>query len=138
MEEQAERTSDLAEPTWPPKDRKSSQLDRGMRSQEKQYNLSDCKKDISLKFKSVKMRGLTLKETDIIKAENYNREILEDTNFSVLNVHGASTAGDAFLVITNLLLCCFRYTVACYKNYAKRMRLKAITSLDILKSSCQA
>ena len=79
-----------------------------------------------------------MKDTDIIKAENYNRKILEDTNFSVLNVHGASTARGAFLVIPNLLLCCFRYTVARYKNYAKRMRLRAITSLDILKPSCQA
>ena len=82
------------------------------------------------------MGGYPSKETDIVKAENFNRESLTDHSFFVINVHGASRVGGALLAIAVLLLACLGYAMACYKDHVKNMRHRAITSLEIIKPSC--
>ena len=52
------------------------------------------------------MGGYPSKETEIVKAENFHKQSLEDKSFSVLNVHEASGAEGALLVVAIMLLAC--------------------------------
>ena len=47
-------------------------------------------------FKHHKMGGYPSKQTEITKAENVNRETLNNHSFSVMNIHGASSVGGGF------------------------------------------
>ena len=58
------------------------------------------------------------KSSEVTKAENYSKESLADssTSFSVVNLHGTSTAGGALLVILVIALACLGYGVAKYRG----------------------
>ena len=73
------------------------------------------------------------KSTEVTKVENYSRESLEDssTSFSVVNLHGTSTAGGALIVILVIALACLGYGVAKYKDRLRKLRHRAATTLDI-------
>ena len=80
------------------------------------------------------------KTSEITKAENVSKECLNDssTSFSVLNIHGASSAGGALVVVAVLVLACLGYGAARYRDYIRKARHRAATTLDILKPSCPA
>ena len=84
------------------------------------------------------MGGYPSKQTEITKAENVNRETLNDHSFSIMNIHGAFSVGGALLVVAVLLLACLGYGAARYRDYIERVRHRAATTLDILKPSCPA
>ena len=65
------------------------------------------------------MGGYPSKQTEITKAENVNRETLNNHSFSVMNIHGASSVGGALLVVAFLLLACLGYRAARYRDYIK-------------------
>ena len=73
------------------------------------------------------------KSSEITKAENYRKETLDDssTSFSVVNLHGTSTAGGAIFVLLILALGCTGYWVKWYKDRLARLRHHATTSLDV-------
>ena len=57
----------------------------------------------------------------------------------MFNIHGASGLGGAMVVIIILLLGAIGYSLARYKNYGKKCRAWALSSLDInFKPSCPA
>ena len=78
------------------------------------------------------------KQREIVKAENFNRELLADHSFSVFNIHGASSVEGLLLVVAVLLLERLGYGMARYNNYVRRMRQQAATTLEILKQLCPA
>ena len=85
------------------------------------------------------MGNYPAKVSKIVKAENYHRESLEDGSFLVFIKHGASGLGGALVVIIVLLLGTISYSLARYKDYAKKCRVRVTTSLETgLKPSCQA
>ena len=99
----------------------------------------DChNKSLPYKSKHHKMGGYPSKQTEITKAENVHRETLNDHSFSVMNIHGASSVGGARLVVAVLLLACLGYGMARYRDYIKRVRHRAATTLDIIKPLCPA
>ena len=71
------------------------------------------------------------KSSEITKAENYRKETLDDssTSFSVVNLHGTSTAGGAIFVLLILALGCLGYKW--YKDRLARLRHRAATTLDV-------
>ena len=73
------------------------------------------------------------KSSEITKAENYSKESLDDssTSFSVVNLHGTSTAGGAIFVLLILALACLGYWVKWYKDRLGRLRHRAATALDV-------
>ena len=73
------------------------------------------------------------RSTEVTKAENYSRESLEDssTSFSVVNLHGASSAGGALFVVAVIALACLGYGVAKYRDRLRKLRHRAATSLDV-------
>ena len=73
------------------------------------------------------------KSSEVTKAENYSKESLADssTSFSVVNLHGTSTAGGVLLVILILALACLGYGVKWYKDRLGRLRHRAATTLDV-------
>ena len=73
------------------------------------------------------------KSSEITKAENYRKETLDDssTSFSVVNLHGTSTAGGAIFVLLILALGCTGYWVKWYKDRLARLRHRAATTLDV-------
>ena len=70
-------------------------------------------------------------ETKIIKAENYHCHSLQDSSFSILNVHASSGIGGALFVIVILLLAGIGYAIARYRVTAKARRARALVSLDV-------
>ena len=78
------------------------------------------------------------KTTEITKAENVSKESLNDssTSFSVLNIHGASSAGRALMVVGVLVLACLGYSAARYQDYVRKVRHRAAMTLDIVKPAC--
>ena len=78
------------------------------------------------------------KTTKITKAENVSKESLNDmsTNFSVLNIQGASSAGGALVIVAVLVLACLGYGAARYRDYVRKVRQRAATTLDIIKPAC--
>ena len=53
------------------------------------------------------------------------------TSFSVVNLHGASSAGGTLLVILVIALACLGYGVAKYRDRLRKLRHRAATTLDI-------
>ena len=85
------------------------------------------------------MGNYPAKAPQIVKAENYHQQSLDDSSFLVFNIHGASGLGGALVVIIVLLLATIGYSLARYKDYAKKCQVQAITSLETgLKPSCPA
>ena len=78
------------------------------------------------------------KSTEVTEAENYSRESLQDssTSFSVINLHGASSMGGAVFVVAILALACLDYGLAKYRDYLRKVRHRATTTLDIAKAAC--
>ena len=78
------------------------------------------------------------KTTKIPKAENVSKESLNDslTSFSVLNIHGASSAGGAPVVVAVLVLACLGYAAARYRDYIRNVCHRAATTPDIIKAAC--
>ena len=73
------------------------------------------------------------------KAENFHQQSLDDSSFSVFNIHGASELGGAFLVIVVLVLAAIGYCMARYMHYARKCQVQALISLETtLKPSCPA
>ena len=72
------------------------------------------------------------RSTEVTKAENYSRESLEDssTSFSMVNLHGASSASGALFVVA-VALACLGYGVAKYRDPLRKLRHRAATSLDV-------
>ena len=56
-----------------------------------------------------------------MKAENYQGVGLDDSSFSVFNIHRASGLGGALVVIIVLLLGAIGYTIGRYKDYARKV-----------------
>ena len=73
------------------------------------------------------------KNSENTKAVNYRKESLDDssTSFSVVNLHGTSTAGGAIFVLLILALGCTGYWVKWYKDRLARLRHRAATTLDV-------
>ena len=63
---------------------------------------------------------------------------MDNKSFRVWYVHGALGMGGALLVILILLLATLGYSLAMYKDYAKKCKNQALTSLETLKPSCPA
>ena len=85
------------------------------------------------------MGGYPAKASQILKAENYNQQSWDDSSFFVFNIHGASVLGGALVVIMVMLLAAIGYSLVRYKDYAKKCRVHALTSLETgLKPSCPA
>ena len=78
------------------------------------------------------------KSTEVTEAENYSRESLQDssTSFSVVNLHGANSAGGALFVVAIIALACLGYGLAKYRDYLRKVRHRATTTLDIAKAAC--
>ena len=79
-----------------------------------------------------------LKQTEIVNAENVNKETLHDHSFNVMNLHGALSVGGALLVVAVPILACLWYGMARYRDYVERMRHGAPITLEIIKPSCLA
>ena len=62
------------------------------------------------------MGGYTSKDSQVVKAENYHQQSLDDLSFSVFNIHSASGLGGALLVIVILLLAASGYCLARCKD----------------------
>ena len=45
------------------------------------------------------MGGNTSKESETVKAESFNQEMMRDDSFSIVNLHMPSSAGEAMLVL---------------------------------------
>ena len=73
------------------------------------------------------------KSSEIMKAESYKKETLDDssTSFSIINLHGTSTAGGAIFVIIILALGCTGYWIKWYKDRLAKLRHRAATALDV-------
>ena len=78
------------------------------------------------------------KTTEVTEAENYSRESLQDssTSFSVINLHGASSAGGALVVVVIIALACLGYGLAKYRDYLRKVCHRAATTSDIAKAAC--
>ena len=57
----------------------------------------------------------------VVKAENYQGVGLDDSSFSVFNIHRASGLGGALVVIIVLLLGAIGYAIGRYKDYARKV-----------------
>ena len=98
-----------------------------VRSKGNQWALRSWSLNISRHIATFKSRQVTLemsaigsgpsRSTEVTKAENYSRESLKDssTSFSVVNLHGASSASGALFVAV-IALACFGYGVAKYRT----------------------
>ena len=84
------------------------------------------------------MGGKPSKETEIVKPESFNQESLVDDSFLILNIYGASSAGGALMVVVVLALACLGYAMARYRDYLRRVKHRAATTLEILKPTCPA
>ena len=83
------------------------------------------------------MNNYPAKVSKVVKAENYHQESLDNSSFSVFNIHGASGLGGALVVVIVLLMGAMGYSLARYKDYAKKCQ--ALTSLETsFKPSCPA
>ena len=74
------------------------------------------------------MSGYPYKASQIV---NYHQQSLYDSSFSVFSIHGASGLGGAPVVIILMLLVAIGYSLAKYKNYAKKCCIRALTGLEI-------
>ena len=85
------------------------------------------------------MGNYPAKASQIVKAQNYHQHSLDDSSFSVFNIHRASGLGGALVEIIVLLLGANGYSLAIYNDYSKKCRVRAITSLETgLRPSCPA
>ena len=80
----------------------------------------------------INMGGYLCKDTKVFQAKNFHQQSLDNKSFSVLNVHGASGMGGTLLVILILLPATLGYSLARYKDLAKKCRVR------VLKPSCPA
>ena len=76
------------------------------------------------------MGNYPAKASQIVKAQNYHQHSLDDSSFSVFNIHRASGLGGALVEIIVLLLRANGYSLAIYNDYSKKCRVRAITSLE--------
>ena len=86
------------------------------------------------KFNSKYAMGPGLsKSSEIVKAESYKKESLDDssTSFSIINLNGTSTAGGAIFVIMILGLGCAGYGIKWYKDRSAKLRQRAATALAV-------
>ena len=79
------------------------------------------------------MGGNTSKESETVKAESFNQEMMRDDSFTIVNLHMPSSAGGAMLVLVVIGLGCLGYAAAKYKDYRRRVGRRAATTLEILK-----
>jgi hypothetical protein len=71
------------------------------------------------------------KSTEIVKAENFKQESLDDSSFSIINLHGTSTAGGAIFVLLILGLACAGYAIKWYKDKRAKLRLRTATAMAV-------
>ena len=71
------------------------------------------------------------KSTEIVKAENFKQESLDDSSFSIINLHGTSTAGGAIFVLMILGLACAGYAIKWYKDRRAKLRLRTATAMAV-------
>ena len=73
------------------------------------------------------------KSSEIVKAENFKQESLDDssTSFAIINLHGTSTAGGAIFVLMILGLACAGYAIKWYKDRRAKLRLRTATAMAV-------
>ena len=79
------------------------------------------------------MGGNTSKESETVKAESFQQEMLHDDSFSIINLHMPSSAGGAMMVLVVLGLAGLGYAAARYKDFRRRAGHRKATTLEILK-----
>ena len=78
---------------------------------------------------STSIGGTNSKEDTVVKTDQYMRTSLAERSFSILNVHGASSAGGALMVVAIGLLAAFGYAVAKYRASMKKRKQRALINL---------
>ena len=68
------------------------------------------------------------KSTEIVKADSFKQESLDDSSFSIINLHGTSTAGGAIFVLLILGLALGGYAVKWYKDKRAKLRMRTATA----------
>ena len=71
------------------------------------------------------------KSTEVVKAEKFEQESLDDSSWSIINLHGTSTAGGAIVVLLILGLVLGGYAVKWYKDKRAQLRLRTATAKAI-------
>ena len=68
------------------------------------------------------------KSTEVVKAERFEQESLDDSSWSIINLHGMSTAGGAIIVLLILGLALGGYAVKWYKDKRAKLRMRTATA----------
>ena len=71
------------------------------------------------------------KSTEVVKAEKFEQQSLDDSSWSIINLHGTSTAGGAIVVLLILGLVLGGYAVKWYKDKRAQLRLRTATAKAI-------
>ena len=73
------------------------------------------------------------KSSEIVKAENFKQESLDDSStfFAIINLHGTSNAGGAIFVLMILGLGCAGYGIKWYKDRRAKLRLRTATAMAV-------
>ena len=71
------------------------------------------------------------KSTEVVKAEKFEQESLDDSSWSIINLHGTSTAGGAIVVLLILGLVLGGYAVKWYKDKRAQLQLRTATAKAI-------
>ena len=73
------------------------------------------------------------KSSEIVKAENFKQESLDDSStlFAIINLHGTSTAGGAIFVLMILGLGCAGYGIKWYRDRRAKLRQRTATALAV-------
>ena len=74
------------------------------------------------------MGGHQSKDTKVVKAENFHQLSLDAKSFSALNASGME---GALLFFVIMLLATLGYSLARYKDYAKKCRVRAQAKLPL-------
>ena len=92
---------------------------------------ANSKSNILLQRNKYAMGPALSKSTEIVKAENFKQESLDDSSFSIINLHGTSTAGGAIFVLLILGLACAGYAIKWYKDKRAKLRLRTATAMAV-------
>jgi hypothetical protein len=71
------------------------------------------------------------KSTEVVKAEKFEQQSLDDSSWSIINLHGTSTAMGSIVVLLILGLVLGGYAVKWYKDKRAQLRLRTATAKAI-------